>query len=98
MADEAARPQVFFPIEAPALGLEILQQLVKAFAPVVRAEHQQEVVAADVADEVAVGVDPLVQALGQAQQHLVAPGVAVEVGQRLNSRNSLSVLNGHISR
>ncbi|CAI8923551.1 hypothetical protein EMIT0180MI3_360019 [Priestia megaterium] len=65
--DEAAGFQVFAAVEAPALAVEVVQQLVQAFAPVFGAEHQQEVVAADMADEVAGWVDAVVQALRQAQ-------------------------------
>lgn len=37
--------------------------MIQAFAPVFRTEDQQEVVAADVTDEVAAGIDAFVQAL-----------------------------------
>lgn len=70
---------MFRAIEAAALALEVVEQLVEAFAPVFRAEHQQEVVAADVADEVAGWVDAFVQTLRQAQQDFVATAVAVDV-------------------
>ena len=79
MADEAAGLQVFLAVEAPALGLEVFLQLVEPLAPGIRAQHQEKVVATDMADEVAAGIDPLVQALRQAQQHLVAAGIAVQV-------------------
>ena len=82
MADEAAGLQVFLAVEAPALGLEVFLQLVEPLAPGIGAQHQEKVVATDMADEVAAGIDPLVQALRQAQQHLVAAGIAVQVGQR----------------
>lgn len=86
MADEAAGLQMLLAIEAPALGLEIFLQLVEPLAPGIRAQYQEKVVATDMADEVAAGIDPLVQALRQAQQHLVAAGIAVQVGQGLYSR------------
>ena len=79
MADEAAGLQVFLAVEAPALGLEVFLQLVEPLAPGIGAQHQEKVVATDMADEVAAGIDPLVQALRQAQQHLVAAGIAVQV-------------------
>lgn len=83
--NETAGFQVLAAVEAPALALEGFQQPVDPCAPVLGAEHQHEVVAADVADEVAARVDPFAQALCQAQQDLVAAGVAVEIVQRLNS-------------
>lgn len=67
------------PIEPAALALEIVEQLVEAFAPVFGAEDEEEVVAADVADEVAGGVDAFVEALGEAEQDFVATAVAVDV-------------------
>ena len=70
---------MFAAVEAPALALEVVEQLVQAFAPVFRAEHQQEVVSADMADEVPGRVDAVVQALRQAQQDFVAATVAVDV-------------------
>src|SRR5471030_1704439 len=60
--DEAAGFEVFTAVEAPTLALEIVEQLVQAFAPVFRTQHHQEVVAADMADEVAGWVDAVVQA------------------------------------
>ena len=59
--DEAAGFEVFVAVEAAALALEVVEELVQAFAPVFRAEYQQEVVAANMADEVAGRVDVVVQ-------------------------------------
>jgi len=66
-------------VEAAALALEVVEELVEAFAPVFGAEDEEEVVAADVADEVAGGVDAFVEALGEAEQNFVAAAVAVDV-------------------
>jgi len=59
--DEAAGFEVFVAVDAAALALEVVEELVQAFAPVFRAEYQQEVVAANMADEVAGRVDVVVQ-------------------------------------
>lgn len=77
--NETAGVPVLAAVEAPALALEGFQQPVDPCAPVLGAEHQHEVVTADMADEVAARVDPFAQALCQAQQDLVAAGVAVEI-------------------
>ncbi|MNX57549.1 hypothetical protein D3C86_883660 [compost metagenome] len=77
--DEAAGFQVFAAVEASALALEVVEQLVQAFAPVFRAEYQQEIITANMADEVAGRVDAVVQALRQAQQDFVAATIAVDV-------------------
>jgi hypothetical protein len=53
--------------------------LVQAFAPVFRAEYQQEVIAADMADKVAGRVDAIIQALRQAEQDFIPTAVAVDV-------------------
>ncbi|GEM_PF-5896358 len=73
-------------------------QLIDPLQTVLSTQNQHEVIATYMADKVHPRIDPFVQALRQAQQNLVTLGIAVKVGQRLNSRNSLSVLNGHISR
>lgn len=83
VCNETAGFQVLAAVEAPALALEGFQQPVDPCAPVLGAEHQHEVVAAYVADEVAARVDPFAQALCQAQQDLVAAGVAVEIVLRI---------------
>lgn len=70
---------MFRPIEAAALALEVVEQLVEAFAPVFGAEDEEEVVAADVTDEVAGGVDAFVEALCETEQDFVATAVAVDV-------------------
>ena len=113
MGDEAARLQVVGPVEAPALPLEVLQQEVELAAPVIRAQHQHEVIPADVPDEIPRRVDALVQALRQAQQHFVALGVAVEVvegleavdvhvadpcGTPLLKQATQALLDGHVAR
>lgn len=63
---EAASLKVFGAVEASALGVEVVQQLVEALAPILRAQHQQKVIAANVPDKVAAGVYPIVEALRQA--------------------------------
>ncbi len=70
---------MFRAIEASALALEIIKQLIEALAPVVRAKDEQEVVAANMADEVAAWVDALVQTLRQTQQHFVTTAIAVDI-------------------
>ncbi len=85
MGDEAAGLQVLLAVEAPALALEVLEQLLQALAPVTGAEHQEEVVAADMADEIAHRIDPLAQTLRQAEQHFVAAGVTVDVVEGLEA-------------
>ena len=77
--DEASSLKVFRAIKASALTLEVIKQLIDAFAPLFRAEDEEEVVAADMADEVAGGVDAFVEALRQAQQDFVAAAVAVDI-------------------
>ena len=52
---EAPSLKVFSAVEASALGVEIVQQLVEPLAPVLRAQHQQKVIAANVPDKVAAG-------------------------------------------
>ena len=80
---KAAGVQMFGAIEASALGVEIVQQLIEPFAPILRPEHQQKVIAADMPDKVAAGVDPVIQALRQAQQHFIATPVAIDVVLRV---------------
>ena len=88
---ETARLQVFWSIEAPALALKVLLQLVQALAPILGTEHQEKIIAADMADKVAGWVDPLAQAVGQAQQHFITLGIAVDVDEGI----SLFYLRGH---
>ena len=80
---EAPSLQMFSAVEASALGVEIVQQLVEPLAPVLRAQHQQKVIAANVPDKVAAGVYPVVEALRQAQQHFIPAPVAVDVVLRV---------------
>lgn len=80
---EAASLKVFGAVEASALGMEIVQQLVEPLAPILRAQHQQKVIAANVPDKVAAGVYPVVQALRQAQQHFIPAPVAVDIVLRV---------------
>ena len=77
--DEAARGQVLAAVEEPAASVEFLQQLLDAPFPVGAGQNQQEVVAADMADEIAARIDAFVQAVRQAQQDLIALGVTIEV-------------------
>lgn len=90
--DEAAGFQVFAAVEASALAVEVLEQLVQALAPVFWTEDQQEIIAADMADEIAAGVDAVVQALRQAQQDFVAAAVAVDIVERLETVDRKSVV------
>lgn len=76
---EAACIQVLGAVETSALGVKVVQQLVEPLAPILRPQHQQKVIATDMSDEVAAGVDPVVQALRQAQQHLIPTPVAVDI-------------------
>ena len=72
-------------VEAPALGLEIVHQLVETLAPVLGTQYQEKIIAADMPDKIAAGVHPVVQALCQAQQHLIASAIAVDVIERLET-------------
>jgi len=45
----------------------------------VTAQHQHEIIPANMADEIHLWVDPVVQTLGQAQQHFIAFGVAIQI-------------------
>ena len=85
MGNKAARFQVLVAVEAPALALKILQQIIQPCTPVFRTEHQEKIIAADVADKVACWVHALAKALRQAQQSFVTFGVAIQVVLRLNS-------------
>lgn len=83
MGDKTAGMQVFFPVEPSALALEILQQAVESRAPVRRAEGQEKVIATDMPDKIPSGINSIIQALRQAQEHFVALGVAVDVAFRI---------------
>lgn len=69
---------------ALAAGLEILLQTRESVLPVAAGQDQEKVVAADMAEEIAPGVDLPVQALGQFEQDLVTLGVAVAIVQRIS--------------
>ena len=71
--------KVFGAVETSTLALEVIKQLIESFAPILGAEDEQEVVAADVTDEVARGVYAFVEALRQTQQNFITPSVAVDI-------------------
>ena len=77
--NKTSRLKVFGAIEASALALKVIKQLIETFAPVFRAKDQKEVVAANMANEVAGRVDPFIQALRQTQQNFITPSVAVDI-------------------
>ena len=79
MGDKTAGVQVFFSVEPSALTLEVFQQAVESRTPVRRAERQEKVIATDMPDKIPRGINPIVQALRQAQGHFVALGIAVDV-------------------
>jgi len=79
MGDKTAGMQVFFPVETSALVLEILQQAVESRTPIRRAEGQEKVIATDMPDKIPRGINSIIQALRQAQEHFVALGVAVDI-------------------
>jgi hypothetical protein len=83
MGDKAASIQVFFAVKTSALTLEIFQQAIEPRAPIRRAEYQQKVIPANMADKVPCRINPVIQALRQTEQYFIAFGVAVEVEQCL---------------
>lgn len=77
--DKTAGLQMLTAVETPALGLEIIHQLVEPLTPILGAEHQQKVIATNMPDKVAAGVHSVVEALCQAQQHFIATPIAVDI-------------------
>lgn len=70
---------MFAAIEASAACFEAVEQLADARLPVGKAQHQHEIVPADMTEEISPRIQTVTQAFSQTQQQLVALCIAIKV-------------------